>query len=202
MIYALVFMATQVYAYELPSGFKRNDRGDIEVGGTINVTNIVISSAPGATEVRFSTSGFTSNEEVVFASNVVIAGQLRVTSTKAKAIYLPSGGIHLSEDDSGNVPPGTMFAKKIQTSTITLIGSAMLWEDANGTIKATMTSTSLDIGEVKAKIKSGFNGGGVPANSDCDEATEHGTFYVSSTPGRLYICENPGGGWRYTTLSP
>lgn len=164
-------------------------------------TNWVCSNLPGekiqvSDRVTISSGGFSSEGPVTFSSNVVIVGDLRVNSSKQKAIYLPAGGMIVDS------PSLESEMKRIRTSTITMSGSAMVWEDSSGVAKATMTATALDIGEVKAKLKSNFSGGGVPDTTDCDEAKENGTFYLSSSPGRLYVCEFPGSGWRYTTLSP
>jgi len=188
-------------------GFTYDDAGNLKIGGTINVTNIFISTSPGAKEIVFSTAGFSSTEAVEFSSNVTIAGELRVNSTKAKAIFLPTGGIHVDdgESSSGATAPGQMFSKKIVTSTITLQGSAILFQNSSGVVKATMTATILEINGVSAgKLKNNFKGEGAPLAADCDEENEEGTQYLQRTPSRMNYCASDGAGgygWRFNGIS-
>jgi hypothetical protein len=147
----------------------------------------------------------TGDDAVKFSSNVIIVGDLEVRSTRANAIHLPKGGIHLSDPDDSPTAPGQMFAKKIKTSTITLTGSSIFFEDLVGVIKATMTATSLEIGEVKGKIRNTAKSTGIPPDTDCDEAKELGQQIPVRSPSRLYFCVDDGAGgaeWRYTNLSP
>lgn len=106
-------------------------------------------------DATYSSSGINTTGPVTFSSNVVIT----VNSTKQKAIFLPSGGIHLDDGvpSSGATAPGQMFAKKILTSTITIVGSAILFQDKLGVVKATMTSTSLEIDGVIVKSPDGLS---------------------------------------------
>ena len=185
--------------------------GNAIIGGTICVDQSALvmerlKLVGNNTTVEISTSGFNIPQSAMtFSSNVIIDGELTVRSTKQKAIYLPEGGIHL-EGSSGNTAGGQMFSKKVQTSTITLVGSAILFENAAGVVVATMTSTRLDIDGVSAStVKNKNSGAGAPTVSDCDSIDEFGTQYVSRTPSRLYLCADNGGGgyeWRYVTISP
>jgi len=192
--------------YTLPSGFKRGANGNITVGGEIIIERILISTGSGS--VSISTSGFDGSDgPVTFSSSVIITGDLEVRSAKAKSIYIPNGGIHLSEAVNTNTAPGQMFSKNIKTSTLTFVGSAMLWQDEFGVVKATMTRTSLDMGngEVIGKVKNNNSGAGAPPAGDCDEVRERGLSYVSQTPSRIYFCVDNGLGgaeWRYSNLSP
>ena len=197
---------------------KRNSGNDGWVCSNVSGEKVFIQTillSTGASQSELSSSGFTSTGPVVFSSNVVITGDLRVNSTKAKALFLPTGGIHL--DDGGMnsaVAPGQMFSKKVVASTITLIGSALLFQDSvTGVINSTMSSTTLDIGtvlvgtvtatSVSGKIRTTAGGAGAPANEDCDGVDEQGAMYLATNPGRFYICDfNGASGWRFGTLSP
>jgi len=146
----------------------------------------------------------TGNEAIFFSSDVVIIGNLEVRSAKAKAIHLPKGGIHLSDPDDSPTAPGQMFAKKIKTSTITLVGSSIFFSDTNGVIKATMTASNLSIEGVSAgNIKNKNRGSGAPTAGLC-ALPDIGLQYISDTPARLYICVDDGLGgseWRFTNLN-
>lgn len=179
---------------------KRNAAGDgwecsnlagsrIDIGGTV-----------------YSTSGVASAGAMEFSSNVVITGDLTVKSTKTRALHIPAGGLIVGEDQA-DIAPGHIRAKELKLSTITLVGSAILFEEsATGVVKATMTSTSLEINGVSAAtVKNKNSGAGAPAAAECDEESEFGTQYISRTPSRLYICADNGAGgyeWRYTNISP
>ncbi len=203
MIQLLLILAMSAWSQ---SGLKRNAGGDLIVGGEMVIEKIIIQS--GGKEVQLSTAGFSGSDgPVTFSSNVVITGELRVNSAKSKAIFIPTGGIHLDDGLSeANVAPGQMFAKKIRTSTITVVGSAILFQDAFGVIQATMTATELSINGVNAgKLKNNFKGAGAPPNADCDEANEEGTQYYSRSPSRIYICVDNGVGgfgWGFTNINP
>lgn len=194
----------------LPSGFTRGANGDLVIGGTVTVTQLLAMS--GGNTMTLSAGGFDTTGTVVFSSNIVILGDMEVRSSKQKAIYLPNGGIHLTEAVNPTVAPGQMFSKNIKTSTLTFVGSALFFQNAQGVNTSTMTGTALAIADitvttvtatsVSGKVRNTNSGGGVPDVTGCDDASEHGTMYMSSSPGRLYICEFPGSGWRYSTLSP
>ena len=77
--------------------------GKIKTDGTLWVqtmhvsTDVVAEIAPYTISV--STTGtplMDTGYEITFSSDVTIVGALKVSSTKAKAIYVPTGGIHLS----------------------------------------------------------------------------------------------------------
>ena len=190
--------------------------GKIKTDGTLWVqtmhvsTDVVAEITPYTISV--STTGtplMDTGYEITFSSDVTIVGSLKVNSTKAKAIYVPTGGIHLSEDPDANAPPGQMFSKKVKTSTLTFIGSALLFENGNGVVLATMTATSLTIDGINAKgvatgnLKNSNRGAGAPAAGDCVVANI-GLQYLSDTPARLYICADDGAGgamWRSTNLN-
>lgn len=194
----------------LPAGFTRGANGDLVIGGIITVTQLIVVN--DGNTVTLTTSGFNTTGPVMFSSHVIIVGDMEVRSSRQKAIYLPNGGIHLTTDENTATAPGQMFSKNIKTSTLTFVGSALFFQNAQGVNTSTMTGTALTIADitvttvtatnVSGKVRNTNSGGGVPADAACDEAGEHGTMYMSSSPGRLYICEFPGSGWRYSTLSP
>jgi hypothetical protein len=182
-----------------------DEQGNIKVGGEIVVQNIVISS--GGTTVALSTQGFQTVGPVKFSSGVVILGDVEVRSTRAKAVYVPYGGLIISEETPGNsAAPGRLTSPKVQTSTITLKGSAIIFLNDSDVAVATMTSTALTIEGVNAgKLQNRYKGSGAPAAADCDQESEEGLQYYSRTPSRLYICADNGSGgyeWRYTNISP
>jgi len=143
--------------------------------------------------------------------DLFVEGQIISNSSKVKAIFVPKGGIHLSEEEpDSNTPPGQMFSKRVKTSTLTFKGSAMLWEDDNGVVVSTMSATELTISQINVtevsagKLKNQNSGSGAPADEDCDAADEKGLQYVSDSPQRLYLCVDDGFGgyeWRHTNLT-
>lgn len=179
---------------------------NLRVKPTITIQQVVISSA--SQTLTISTAGFQHavGQTFTFSSGVVIMGDLEVKSSRQRAIFLPKGGIHLDDSTSGSSPPGLLSAKQVKASTITMSGTSLLFEDANGVIKATMTATSLEIDGINAgKVQNKNTGTGAPPSADCDEAKEFGTQYVSRTPSRLYLCADNGAGgyeWRFVNISP
>lgn len=179
---------------------------NIRLKPTITIQQVVISTA--SQTMTISTAGFQHavGQTFTFSSGVVIMGDLEVKSSRQRAIYLPQGGIHLEDATPGSSPPGLLSAKQVRASTITMVGSALLFQDSLGVIKATMTSTELEIDGVSAgKVQNKNTGSGAPATTACDEAGEFGLQYVSRTPSRLYICADNGAGgyeWRFVNISP
>lgn len=139
-----------------------------------------------------STGGFSTAGTVTFSSNVVITGDVEVRAAKAKAIWIPNGGIHLSDVAPGaNTPPGQVTAKTIKVSTITLSGSAILFENPDTLqIEGTWTRTGgIDTGnqKVKGKIILKNSGAGSPLAADCNAAAL-GTFFERTDSPKLYYC--------------
>lgn len=195
-----------------------NETGKVKADGTYFFKEIIISTNIAA-EVKsytlaVSTEGIlktVGNAAVEFSTNVTITGTLTVNSTRSKAIHVPQGGIFLDGEGEGDgtTPPGQMFSKKVKTSTLTFVGSVLQFEDANGVVLSSMTSSTLNINNVNAigvsagSIKNKNRGAGVPAAGDCT-VNDIGLQYISDVPARLYICVDNGAGgadWRSTNLN-
>lgn len=226
LLVVIVFGSSLAEARRLSSSIPelRDQNGDVVAiikDGKIVAKNVTVSTDPVNETFPYVINGSTSPAFTVGLQNggtVYIDGYLFVqeditsNSNRPKAIYVPKGGIHLSDDEpEDNTPPGQMFSKKVKTSTLTFKGSAMLWEAADGTVTSTMTATELEIGTITAtelsadSVKNKNSGASTPAAEDCNEASEEGAMYTSRSPGRAYWCVDDGASgyeWRYTTLSP
>lgn len=157
--------------------------------GTSGAVVYIITIDTTAAQPRVNTG---SRSNISFSSNVVIDGELTVRSAKAKAVYLPYGGIHLSESDNQATAPGQMFSKNVKTSTLTFYGSAMLWQDEAGVVVSTFTRNSIDMApgsNIRGKIQLRNSGSGVPAAEDCTAAAV-GTFYERTDSPKLYYCRS------------
>jgi len=106
---------------------------------------------------------------------------------------------------------GGLSALETVTATMTIESGAILFKDAAGVVQSTMTPGQATIAQISVTtmtatiIRNKNSGPGSPLATKCDEDGESGTFYVSQTPPRLYICADKSGGgveWRFTNLSP
>lgn len=157
--------------------------------GTSGAVVYIIAIDTAAAQPRMNTGA---NSVISFSSSIIVEGDLIVHSAKAKAVYVPYGGIHVSNAANPTTAPGQMFSKNIKTSTLTFYGSAMLWQDEAGVVVSTFTRNSIDMApgsNIRGKIQLRNSGSGAPAAEDCTAAAV-GTFYERTDSPKLYYCRS------------
>lgn len=162
----------------------------IDSSGEVSLRALSI-RADGATTV-LSTGGFNTAGTITFSSNVVIAGDVLVQSAKARALRIPAGGLIIGEDNA-DIAPGHIRSKEIKTSTLTLVGSAILFQDPiTGAIQSTWSRTGgIDMGgaQVKGKLLLKNSGATAPPGGDCNSSSV-GAFYERTDSPKIYYCRS------------